>query len=154
VGGASLTRLDVALAGIPALGLDTAPFIYFVERHPRYLPLLRDVFRRIDAGTLLGYGSVITLTEVLTRPFQAGDVALVTAYRDLLLTSRHFSLVPIDAGVAERAAELRARYRLRTPDALQLSAALNRGCPAFLTNDHGLRRVGDLQVLVLDDLEL
>lgn len=68
-------------------------------------------------------------------PFQAGDVALVTAYRDLLLASRHFSLVPIDAVVAERAAELRARYRLRTPDALQISAVLSRGCPAFLTND-------------------
>lgn len=30
-------RLDEALQGILRLGIDTAPFIYFVERHPDYL---------------------------------------------------------------------------------------------------------------------
>jgi hypothetical protein len=32
-------RLDEALQGILRLGIDTAPFIYFVERHPDYLGL-------------------------------------------------------------------------------------------------------------------
>jgi hypothetical protein len=43
--------------------------------------------------------------------------------------------------VAERAAELRARYNLRTPDALQVATALVRRCEAFLTNDARLKRV-------------
>lgn len=43
---------------------------------------------------------------------------------------------------------------LRTPDALQIAAALVAGCEAFLTNDAGLKRVTELRVLVLDELEM
>ncbi len=60
----------------------------------------------------------------------------------------------IDSTVAERAADLRARYNLRTPDALQTAAALDTGWQAFLTNDTQLKRVIELRVLILDELEL
>ena len=63
-------------------------------------------------------------------------------------------MIALDARMAEIAADLRARYRLRTPDALQIAAALVTGCEAFLTNDAALRRVTDLQVLVLDELAI
>ena len=32
------------------LALDTAAFIYFIEEHPRFLPVLDPVFAAIDAG--------------------------------------------------------------------------------------------------------
>lgn len=54
--------------------------------------------------------------------------------------------------VGETAARLRADYNLRLPDSLQLAAALTHGCDTFLTNDAQLKRVIELQVLVLDDL--
>ena len=53
----------------------------------------------------------------------------------------------------DRAAELRARYRLRLPDAIQLAVALNAGCQAFLTNDRDLQRVTAVRILSLEDLE-
>ena len=60
-----------------------------------------------------------------------------------------------DATIAEVAADLRARYNLRTPDALQAATALHSGCEAFLTNnDKHFRRATDLQVLILNELEL
>jgi predicted nucleic acid-binding protein len=37
---------------------------------------------------------------------------------------------------------------------LQVAAALNVGCQAFLTNDMTLKRVIELRVLILDELEL
>jgi predicted nucleic acid-binding protein len=52
------------------------------------------------------------------------------------------------------AAELRARYNLRTPDALHIACAIDTGCDAFLTNDTGIKRVNEIRILVLDDLEL
>ena len=76
-------------------------------------------------------------------------------YRDLLLNSSDFQVLPIDAEVAEIAADIRARYNLRTPDALQVATALHAGCDAFLTNnDKHFQRVTDLQVLILNELEL
>jgi predicted nucleic acid-binding protein len=147
-------KLDDALAGVDRLGLDTPPFIYLIERNPAYLDLVREVFLRITAGQLAAHSSVITLTEVLTQPYHAGNDMLVRRYRRFLLRSRNFSLAPITAAIAEQAASLRARYGLRTPDALQISAALAAGCSAFLTNDARLQRVTELRVLVLDELEL
>lgn len=54
---------------------------------------------------------------------------------------------------AERAAELRAHYNLTLTDAFQIAAALTAGCDAFPTNDAALKRVTELTVLVLDELE-
>ena len=149
-----MIRLDEALAGITVLGFDTSPFIYFIERHPGYLDVVRDVIRRINAGVVTGYSSVVTLLEVLTQPKRIGNTAIEGEYRDLLLHGRHFELIIIDALIAEQAAALRATYTLRTPDALQIAAALHPGCQAFLINDLTLKCVTDLKVLVLDELEL
>lgn len=59
----------------------------------------------------------------------------------------------IDATIAEKAAEFRARYNLSLTDAYQMAVALSAGCDAFLTNDARLKRVVEVNVLVLDDLE-
>ena len=154
MGPSPLTKLDDALAGVTALGFDTSPFIYFIERHPKYVDLLREVFRRVDSGAMRGFTSVVTLTEVLTLPKQLHYRTIEAEYRSLLLGSRHFSTIAVDPAIAESAAELRARYRLRTPDALQIAAAISAGCEAFLTNDSGLHRVTELRVYMVDELEL
>jgi len=148
-----MSKVDDALVGVTDLGFDTAPLIYFVERHSTYVDIVREFVRRVDTRAVRGYSSMVTLTEVLTRPKQKGNTTVEQEYRDLLLHSRNFTLLPIDATIAERAADLRARYRFRAPDALQIAAALAAGCQAFLTNDAALKRTVELRVLVLDDLK-
>lgn len=145
-------QLDQLLSSVTALGFDTAPFIYFVERHPTYVDLMREIIRHIDAATIAGYSSVVTLTEVLTQPKRIGNKTVQNEYRDLLLYSRNFELIPIDASIAERAADIGAQYNLRTPDALQIATALIAGCEAFLTNDLALKRVAEMQIIVLEEL--
>ena len=145
-------RLDEALSGVTHLGVDTAPIIYLIEAHPKYDRLMTEVFGHIERGTLTGVTSVITLSEVLTQPFKTGNTELQQEYADLLLHSDHFQTVNLNSEMAELAAELRARYNLRIPDALQISAALFTGCEAFLTNDIVLKRVNELRILLLDDL--
>lgn len=139
-----MTRLADALAGVTRIGFDTAPFVYFVERHPSYLDVVREVLRLVDAG----------ITEVLTQPLRVGNLTLADEYRRRLVNSHNLILKAIGPVTAELAAELRARHRLRTPDALQVATALEAGCEAFLCNDRGLRRATELRVLVLGDLEL
>jgi predicted nucleic acid-binding protein len=149
-----MISLDDALANVTALGFDTAPIIYFVEQHPRYDALVSAIFQRIADGAVRGVTSVISLSEVLVHPLSQGNTQLSDEYRNLLLNSRDFSTLSIDAAVAEGAADLRARYNIRTPDALQLATARRASCTAFLTNDRRLQRVRELQVLVLDEITL
>ena len=141
-----------ALIGVTLLGIDTAPFIYFVEQHPTYLNLMREVLKLVDGGTILACSSVITLTELLTMPLRSGNFNLANEYRRLLYYSRNFRLIPVSVTIAERAALIRAQHNFRTPDAIQIATALHCGCDAFLTNDVKLKRVTELRVLVLDEL--
>ncbi|MCS6859790.1 MAG: PIN domain-containing protein [Abditibacteriales bacterium] len=149
-----MTKPDDALAGVTRLGFDTAPIIYFVEAHPQYDALVVELFQRVADGILTGFTSAIALTEVLVHPLRHGDAHLQQQYRDLLLNSDNFETRSVDPHAAQCAADLRARYNLRTPDALQIAAAMDAGCEAFLTSDATLQRITELRVLVSDDLEL
>ncbi len=146
-------KLSLALRDIQRLCIDTAPFIYFVERHPAYVDQMRAIFRLLDNGAFDAITSTVTFTEVLMKPIQANDKLLQTSYRELLLNTRYIEVVPASISIAEKAATLRAAYNLRTPDALQLATAIDSGCQGFLTNDRKLLRVTEIPVLVLDDLE-
>jgi predicted nucleic acid-binding protein len=136
------------------VALDTAPIIYFVEAHPRLGPIVRPLFEeRLAAGINLAVTSVVTLAEVLVQPMAVGRSDLVDRFTSLLTSSRHLLSLDISAPVARRAAELRAKHRLRLPDAFQLAVALERGADCFVTNDRKLSVVTDLRVLVLEDHE-
>lgn len=103
-----MIKLADALAGVTNLGFDTAPVIYFVEAHPKYDALVTPIFEYLEQGTLTGWSSVVTLSEVLVQPILKADTKLQQQYRDLLLSSANFYLLAITADIAERTAELRA----------------------------------------------
>jgi predicted nucleic acid-binding protein len=134
------------------IGLDTAPLIYFIEAHDRYGPVVRPLFEeRIGRGLNEAVTSVVSLAEVLVQPLATARPDLVQRYRDLLLQGPHLVLPDLTPQTAERAAALRARYRIRLPDAFQLATGLERNASHFITNDVRLRRVTELTVLVLED---
>lgn len=54
--------------------------------------------------------------------------------------------------VAEQAALLRAKYNLRTPDAVQLATAVEVRADYFFTNDDRLKLVREITVVTLSDL--
>ncbi|PXF57070.1 MAG: hypothetical protein C4B59_15900 [Candidatus Methanogaster sp.] len=61
--------------------------------------------------------------------------------------------MPLSCAIAEEAARLRARYNVRTPDAIQMATAIRAGASFFLTNDSHLPTIPELRVLVLDELK-
>jgi len=144
--------VDESLQGVIRLSLDTAPIIYFVEANPAYVDVCRAVLRRVSDGSITAHTSAVTLTETLVLPLRTQNTVLEAEYRDLLLNTNGVVILPVDAAVAERAADLRARYNLKTPDALQVATAMAAGCEALLTNDAGLRRVAEVRMLVLSEL--
>jgi predicted nucleic acid-binding protein len=147
-------KIEDALIGITTIAFDTAPLIYFVEKHAVYAPIMRSIIQKVDSDEILSFSSVITLTEVLTLPKRVGNQTLERQYTDLLLNSKNFTLIDITPEIAENGADFRARYNLRTPDALQIASAVVTGCQAFLTNDLTIKRVNEITILVLSELEL
>ena len=139
----------IAALGPGRVALDTAVFIYFIEEHPTFLPLIGPMFLEVDRGRREAVTSALTLLEVLVVPYRAGNLPLAARYEALLTRSRGVRLVELDRAQLRAAAQLRARYRVRTPDALQLAAALTTECRTLLTNDRRFPPVPGLQVLQL-----
>lgn len=133
------------------IGLDSAIFIYYIEEHSLYLPIIDPVFRAIDQGRLRGVTSTVTLLETLVVPYRSGHNALAERYEALLTRSRGLELIDIDRPLLRAAALVRATTGAKTPDALQLTSALSAGCPGFLTNDRRLHAPGGLRILQLED---
>jgi len=140
------------LAKAKVIGLDTSIFIYFLEDNERYGPLAQITINGIEKGKWQGVTSTITLMEITVRPWQLGREAAAREYEAILVHFPNLSIVDVDRNVARAAAQLRVKYNVSPPDALQVAASLSFGAKAFLTNDRRLSSLQELiDVLVLDD---
>lgn len=135
--------------GTGRVGVDTAVFIYFIEQTAIWMPIITPLFRAADMGHREIVTSAVTLLEVLVVPYRADNDSLAARYEALLTRSRGIRLVDVTRDLLRRAAQLRARFGVRTPDALQLSAALETGCAAFVTNGRRLPVISGLRVVQL-----
>ncbi len=146
----------VADRGLPddrqGIGLDTNLFIYFLEDHPRYGAWCASLFDRIERGRNPAVTSTVTLLELLVQPYRDHKEELAQKIFALTSTYPKIQWVPVTLDVADRAAELRARYRLSTPDAIQLATAISHKETRFYGNDKALRRVKEIECVILDDL--
>lgn len=124
--------------------LDTAPIIFFLERHPTFASAYRPLFTAHAAGRVRFAVSTVTLAEIVTGPLQAGEEALAERYRAIL---ESWQTVAMDADVAMSAARLRASLRLKLADAVQLASALAINADALVTHDRDFARVRGLRIL-------
>lgn len=131
------------------VAVDTAIFIYLIEEHPAYLPLILPLFEQADQGKRTLVTSALTLLEVLVVPYRKLNARLAQRYEILLTRSRGVRMVEISREHLRIAAQWRVMTRVRTPDALQLACAAAAGCKVFLTNDRQLPELPDLRVVDL-----
>jgi len=125
--------------------------INFIEENSTYLEAATLFFEAMDKGDFTVVTSTVTLLEVLVQPLRSNNTALASEYRDILLNSKLMT-VEVSSAIAEQAARLRAAHNIRTPDAIQISAALNAGATYFFTNDIRLPEIPSIQILSLDSL--
>lgn len=97
-------------------------------------------------------GSLVTSRlsrmECRSRPLRAGDAATLVQF-DVFFAGVELVLIEVTAAVVERATELRAKYDLKTPDALHYATAVEAGAAVFLTGDRGLARCSEVLVEIM-----
>jgi len=135
------------LAGLPdpaLLLVDSPPIIYFLEDRARFGERFEPLFDAHAAGRARLAVTPITIAEVLTGPFKAGDEGLARRYRAMLDS---WELVALNADIAESAARLRATLGLKLADAIQAASALAINADALVTHDRDFSRVRSLRVI-------
>jgi predicted nucleic acid-binding protein len=138
------------LEGIPEgalVAVDSAPLIYYLENHPKHAERFAPYFEAAEAGAIELIVSVITLAEVLAGPLQHGNELLAGQYERALTSSDGWHVAPISQQIAVQAARLRATYRLRLPDAIQVATAITSGAHALLTHDKVFSRIKTIRVI-------
>ena len=89
--------------------------------------------------------------EVLVVPYRSGNFALAERYEALLTNSRNLRMIEVDRRVLKAAAQLRATFKLKPPDAIQVAAALVGTCTSGLTHDREIPVVPGLKNFQLKD---
>ena len=130
--------------------IDTAPLIYFIEENNDYVQKLNDLFCNKNDCQFIT--SVITLSEVLVMPLREKNTKLAKQYEDILTQTDNFQIYEVNRQIAKETALLRAKYSIKTPDAIQLATAKYYWADYFLTNDLKLKIDDSLNVITLDDL--
>jgi uncharacterized protein len=117
--------------------LDTCLVIYAVENHPEFaLPVLSAMAGQ--PGNAFAVSPLVKL-ECLVKPLRTDDLVLQRRYDTGL---SEFVQLALPEAVFLNAARLRARFNLRTSDALHLACAQHHGCAALWTNDERLAKAG------------
>lgn len=149
--------LEEAIPAGASMLVDTSAALAYLVGTERTSPLAGQLF---DAFVVTGRNpaslSVVTVEEILVRPFRRGSAAVATAEGFL----RHFAeirLVEVDYAIAREGARIRAATGVRTPDALILATARIAEVDILVTNDRSWRAAFDAttagpRVVVLEDL--
>ena len=132
--------------------LDTAPLIYFIEGHSEYQDKLAKLFKLNDEKYFKFITTAITLLEVLVKPLKDGETKIVHEYKTILTNAEGVDIFDITTPIAFKAAEIRARYNIRTPDALQIATAIVYEADYFFTNDLRLKNITEIKLLTIAEL--
>lgn len=143
--------LNSTLQGVKIIFLDTAPIIYFIENHPQFSDIVEVFIEQLDQGNIQGIISPVTVAECLVNPLKNKDQKLQQDFVDFMLRQKSIRLKETDVNISIKAAQIKANYNLKLPDALQVATAIIAGCDSFLTNDKKLSRISELQILVISD---
>jgi predicted nucleic acid-binding protein len=128
--------------------LDTNIVIYRVEMSPGFGPrAVTHLAHLITAGHTFAVSDLVRM-ECRVFPIRNGDQALLALF-DTFFAQPDVQVFPLSTAVCDRATLLRATYNFKTPDALQLAAAIVHGCDRFLTGDARLSACQAIPVDVL-----
>lgn len=147
-----MAALASALAGHRLIALDTSAWIYHFEGSASYGRAADEVLEAVSQGHVAAVASELVLLELLVAPLKKGAQDVADEIELTLLHFPHLQLAPVTRSVLLRAAEIRARYGLRTPDAIMVATAVESEATLALTNDEAWRKLEEIEVMLLRDL--
>ena len=132
---------------------DTSPFIYLIENNSNYSSTVANFIADQSINEILLTTSVITISEFQVNPKKLN---ILKPIEDLnrLIDQLSIQIFDITLEIAELSASLRAKYNfLKSIDAFQLATALNHSCKSFVSNDFKLKKIEEINIIMIDDLK-
>ncbi len=127
------------------VALDSNILIYFFEGIEPQASRAEKILQAIMKGKDEGILSTVTVAEVLTGFYIAGDSSKALKAKNLLndLTLNGFKIVPVTFEIADVAANLRAKRGGKLPDAIIIATAISQGASVVYSQDKDFQRYGE-----------
>ena len=86
------------------------------------------------------------------KPYADGNRDFQIRYQAAISTRPGFTVITVSRPIIIQAAQLRAAYKPRLPDAIHLATALESNCNFFITNDQLVKPIPGITILQLADI--
>ena len=131
------------------IAFDTSFLIPLLEDDLERKSTIGRLFDLVEKRSLSLVTSTVTLLEILVHPHRNQDLNMIRSYYGYLPRAPFLQLVPVTIEIADKAAEFRAKYRFKTPDAIHLATAFLGNATLFLTHDRQFRKQKEIEVGIL-----
>ena len=133
---------------MPRVYLDSCIVIYMVEGTKEIKNALCIALNQASETPYRIFVSDLTRLECRVYPLRKKNRELLANY-DSFFTLSELTMLPLSTEVIDLATELRAEYRIKTPDAIHLASAIIGGCAEFWTNDNRIAAVASKRIQVI-----
>lgn len=123
----------------PSLALDSNLYIHALNNNPDF-STVGQLFQGIKNYSGRVVTSVMSLLEFTVPFYQKGQQQLIQESLSFLSDDGRILIQPVNNAIALKAAELRALYHLKAPDAIHLATAVYSGCQVFISSDQDFQR--------------
>jgi predicted nucleic acid-binding protein len=124
------------------VNLDTNIFITVKNQEPHF-EYCKQIIDKIENKVLNGVMSTIVLMEVLVGFFQNNEKNAANAFANKAMLN--YDLISVDHEIAKKAANIRAQYGIKLPDAIIAATTLLSECDYFITKNKPLLKKLDIQ---------
>ena len=126
--------------------IDTSIYIYLFENNPRFAAVSEQIFLDLVQQQTTIIASTLLITELLVAPIKEKQLELARIYKYLDDHIPGLEFIPLTREISILSAELRAKYNLKTPDAIHLATALATNIQLFITADKKIKNIKEINI--------
>lgn len=135
-----------SIASSSILYLDTNILIRAFNNEQASLKLLERI-NEINPKVII---STLVIEEFLVKVYKEKLEKDIEKYEDFITGGNSFIVIDFNRQIARKTAQLRAKFNLRSPDAIHLATAICAGAKTFITADKRIpKKIEGLQIVII-----
>jgi predicted nucleic acid-binding protein len=136
------------------ISLDTNVILNVINKEELFFDSSRQLLDKISDGELEGVISTVVLSEFLTGFYMNNDIKSSKIFKESLIESRTFIIMPVDTQIADLAAKIRSKDKIKLPDAIILATAILSKSTYLVSSDADIIYRTDYGINIVDSNEL
>ncbi len=130
--------------------LDTNIFLAILNQEENW-ELAERLLLDVHNGKYTGYTSVICVSEILSGFYAEGKSEKSEIFLTDIKAINNLTITDVDLIIAKDAAKMRAKYKIKLPDAMIAASCMIQKCK-LITQDQNLKKVREIEVKSIREL--